>query len=174
MTFLLLGTIEVLTEPFVAITIIGTATVGLAFLVGRALFGGRRALPSGRTFAAPPAPPLCPPRESSDPFILGSSGELRSSMRRTGSVIEVRIADALGETELGRGVVVDRSTGGLGLEVNVRLERGSVVSIRPSRAEQRSPWIQIEIMSCEGEENSWRVGCKFVRTPPWSVMLLFW
>jgi hypothetical protein len=64
--------------------------------------------------------------------------------------------------------------GGLGLESDVHLKLGTIVGLRPSRTGQHSPWVQVEIMTCDGEGNTWRVGCRFVRTPPWSVMLLFW
>jgi hypothetical protein len=171
--FLLVDIIELLTSPLVAITIIGTATVGVAFLVCRTVLRSRVSLPPNPTVTESPSSIIPPSRQNSDPFDFGSSRERRSSIRRMGGVIEVRLADAQGVTEIGQGLVLDRSMGGLGLEVNGRVEPGTVVSVRPSRTGQRSPWIQMEIVSCEGEGDCWRVGCKFVRTPPWSVMLLF-
>jgi len=173
MMFILVASWEMLMNPFAAIAIIGTATVGLAFILGRLVLPSRTTPPANPADGASPSPLACSPRQTTDPIVLGSSQEHRYSIRRSGSVIEVGLADAEGEIEIGRGFVVGRSMGGLALEVDVRLDPGTVVSVRAGRAEQRSPWIQVEIVSCAGQENSWRVGCKFVRTPPWSTMLLF-
>ena len=171
--FGLVGTFEVLMNPLAAITIIGTSMVGLAYMASRLVLRGRTPPATKPAVSASSSPPPCPPRLTTDPFVLGSSQEHRDSIRRSGSVIQVGLADAEGQTEIGRGFVVDRSVSGLGLEVDVRLEPGTIVSVRPGRADLRAPWIQVEVASCTAKENYWRVGCKFVRTPPWSTMLLF-
>jgi hypothetical protein len=121
-----------------------------------------------------------PPRGSSqrgqptaeDPFTQGASREKRVAARRSGTVVKVAVAD----TSL-KGVeqawVVDRSTTGLGLCVGEPAETGTKLKVRPWDAGDMSPWIDIVVRNCKREGDSWKIGCQFVRTPPWSVLLLF-
>jgi hypothetical protein len=150
---------------FVAIPLaIGVVSAGLAVVVSRLLSGRQRV-------AAPPPEP--PPVEQSDPFTHGGSMEKRSALRRQGNPVEVAIADSEGQTELTRGWVVDRSTGGLCLSLFQPLDVGSVVNVRPCRVEPAPPWVRVEVRKCRRQPDGWEVGCQFVRTPPWSVLLLF-
>src|SRR5262249_16859672 len=109
----------------------------------------------------------------SDPFIHGSAAEARAGVRRAGNPVEVRVADAEAVKELGRAWVIDRSVGGLCLALFEPIATGTIISLRPNRGAELAPWVQVEIMSCRRASDSWEAGCRFVRTPPWSVLLLF-
>lgn len=71
------------------------------------------------------------------------------------------------------GMVVDRSVGGLCLNVSRLIEVGAVLSVKPSDATPMVPWTEIEVRSCRQEGEGWQIGCRFVRTPPWSVLMHF-
>jgi hypothetical protein len=102
-----------------------------------------------------------------------SFGERRNGLRRSGSSIRVRVADAEYH-EIGMAWVMDRSTGGIGLYMEEPLEPGTVVRVRPEGAGDVAGWIPVTVRSCQkGEADFWKLGCQFERTPPWSVLLLF-
>jgi hypothetical protein len=85
----------------------------------------------------------------------------------------VFVTDADGQGEPIRAVVINRSTGGLGLEIDRPLDVGLMVSVRVINAPVTVPWVQAQVRGCRQVGESWEVGCQFVKTPPWSVMLLF-
>jgi PilZ domain-containing protein len=122
-----------------------------------------------------PAPPPPTPKETvtPDPFVHGSATEQRRSLRRGGNPVPilVRLPD---ETEPGwRGWVFDRSMGGLGFVVESEFEPGAILRVLPVNAPQSTPWIDILVKSCRPGEEGFELGCQFVKTPPWSVLLLF-
>ena len=43
----------------------------------------------------------------------------------------------------------------------------------PTNASEQVPWIEIEVRTCRLVEDSWELGCQFVKTPQWSILLLF-
>jgi|SRR5208283_1400486 len=108
-----------------------------------------------------------------DPFLHGATRERRGALRRGGNPVPVLITDANGEAEPLNAWVIDRSTGGLCLSVHEAIATGTVLSVRTSNAPQTVPWIQVEVKNCRPVGSDWELGCKFVRTPPWSVLLLF-
>ena len=61
----------------------------------------------------------------------------------------------------------------LGLQVPRAFVVGTILSVRPDEAAKGVPWIQIEVKRCTKDDKAWRVGCRFVRTPPWSILLMF-
>jgi hypothetical protein len=141
---------------------LGAAIVVL--LAGLLLFGRRKRV-------RPIMPPL--PAHTADPFLHGSAAERRSSLRRGGNPVAVLISDARARSEPVPGWVVDRSTGGLCLSVSDKLTPGTVLSVRTANAPEAIPWVQVEVKNCREAGSAYEVGCQFVRTPPWSVMLLF-
>jgi hypothetical protein len=144
---------------------IGLGSAGLALLVGHVLLGKRR-----RSFQPPVAESVAPPV---DPFAYGSATERRSSVRRRGKQIKVLISDAEALEAPVEGWVMDRSMGGLCLLVYRAMEPGSILSVRTAEAPQTTPWVQVEIKNCRHNTNHWVIGCQYVRTPPWGVLLLF-
>jgi PilZ domain len=118
-------------------------------------------------------PAVCQLPSLSGPLTYGSASERREWFRRKGGRVKVRVADATANDDLGTGWIIDRSTGGLCLRVDARLEEGAVVSVRPVHAPGRMPWVQVEVKSCRECSGGWVVGCQFVRRPSWDVMLHF-
>ena len=53
------------------------------------------------------------------------------------------------------------------------LATGSIISIRPKTAEEIIPWVELEVCSCQPAEGAYEVGCRFVKTPPYSILMLF-
>ncbi len=146
----------------------------LAALV--ALFVGRHLL--ARRRIRRPAPvaadgPLAADGPVHDPFDHGSITERRGSVRRKGNHLEVLISDADAKQEPVRGWVIDRSMGGLCLLLNDALVEGTVLSIKPRQSPPGMPWVQASVCNCKRERNGYEIGCQFVKTPPWGVMLLF-
>ncbi len=141
---------------------IGVTSAGLAIVVGRMLLS-RRSPPS------PAKPESKPP----DPFMHGSATEKRSSPRRGGNPVEVLISDADRKAEPITGWVINRSMGGLCMALSDPLAVETILSVRPRSASGITPWVQVEVRSCRQISSGWEVGCRFLRTPQWSVLLMF-
>jgi hypothetical protein len=145
-------------------SLIGIAAAGVALLCGRLLAGRRRRL----------EPQVKPEREQRDPFVYGSATEKRSALRRRGNPVKVELSDAEATQEPTEAWVVDRSVGGLCLQVDKGpVPVGTILSVRVSGASRGVPWTQVEVRSCREEGKVWELGCQFLKTPAWSVLLLF-
>jgi hypothetical protein len=141
--------------------LIGICCTGLAFVLGLRLLGRRK-------------PPLPGPRQAvPDSFLTGSPSERRESSRRSGTLVEVYVARSQSDAELLRAWVVDRSLGGLCLKLDRPLDVGAVVTVRPCETSNLTPWVDVEVKHCVQAGESWHVGCRFLRTPPWGVLLLY-
>jgi PilZ domain-containing protein len=110
---------------------------------------------------------------SADPFTQGRYRERRGAARRGGNPIAVLITDESTEAEPIRGYVLDRSTGGLCLSCDAEIEEGTVLSVRTANAPETAPWVQVEVKNCRKAGKEYEIGCQWLRTPPWSVLLLF-
>jgi hypothetical protein len=108
-----------------------------------------------------------------DPFIFGSAMERRVAARRNGNPTEVQITDAERQGPLLRGLVLDRSVGGLCLLVDREIGPGTLLGVRPASSADSIPWLDIEVRSCRQTQEGWELGCQFKKTPPWGVILLF-
>jgi hypothetical protein len=135
---------------------LGLGCALLAFLFGGMLFG-RRPQP------APPTAEESPEDEE--------RSDRRVAMRRRGNPVVVHLAR--GTRVFADALVVDRSVGGLCLNAGVMIEPGTVLNVKPSDASGTLPWTEIEVRSCRQDGAEWQIGCQFVRTPPWSVRMLF-
>lgn len=71
------------------------------------------------------------------------------------------------------GLVLNRSKGGLQLSVDQAVPVGTVLGVRASAAADNLPWVQIRVKRCRQHGETWTLGCQFVETLPWSVLLLF-
>jgi hypothetical protein len=149
------------------IPLIGLLVAFLAFLVGR------------RWFVAQPTPQPEPPEEEPSSTLLTASlqkpppPERRSAPRRKGgNRVEVFLTDESKEATM-CGWVVDRSLGGLCLNVEQPLLEGSVWNVRPRKAPQTAPWLVVEVRSCRPEGTEWEVGFRFLKQPQWNDLLLF-
>lgn len=147
---------------------VGVGCALLAVLIGRWLFSERAPDPHLRF-----PPSRNPPTPQPDPFVHGSASERRASLRRGGNPVAVLISDA--ETKLPpfQGWVLDRSMGGLCLSVDQAVPTGTVLSVRAANAPPNVSWVQVEVKNCRQEGSAWELGCQFLRTPTWGVLLLF-
>jgi hypothetical protein len=108
-----------------------------------------------------------------DPFVHGSATENRKSLRRSGNPVEVLIVNPANRTDPFKGYVVDRCVGGLGLLVEKTFEAEQRLSVRPTNAPPMTPWVELIVKSCRQSDPGYELGCQFVRTPPWAVLLMF-
>ena len=157
------------------ISTIGLVAAGLVFLAGRLMFvSSKRREGRQPSFLGPLTYEV--PRSGLrvvDPFVERPAHERRCHFRREGNPTQVAIGHVEDPSELARGVVVDRSTGGICLEMLTPLAVGAVVSVRPSVGTTRGAWVEAEVRNCRRARDGWHVGFRFVRTPPLSVLWMF-
>jgi hypothetical protein len=145
----------------------GLAASGMALVLSHFLRGGAT---RDETAKAKPEEKQTP---AFDPFVQGSASEQRSAYRRAGNSIEVLIGDPEQEKQATHGWIVDRSMGGLCLAVAEARAKGTVLKVRTVNAPPATPWVDLEVKSCRQTKEDWELGCQYVKTPPWAVMLLF-
>lgn len=112
-------------------------------------------------------------KQEFDPFSIGSPSEQRKAYRRGGHPVEVLYSLPDRKKQPFQGWVVDRSVGGLCLTVNQEFAEGTVLAVIPANAPPMTPWVEVEVRSCRAIDGQMELGCKFVKTPPWSILLLF-
>jgi hypothetical protein len=143
----------------------------LVACVGYALLGLRHA--NVKAWPAAPAVPTPPPESGYDPFLDGTALERRYGPRRKGNAVPVQISNEQATAEPCFGWVIDRSVGGLRLSVDQPVTPATILSVRTTDAPESTPWVQVEVRNCAACDKNWELGCRFVRTPAWSILLLF-
>ena len=146
------------------VPIVGLAFAGVAFLMGRTCF---RLVRSGPPVEEPPT------READDPFVTGSQSERRRALRRQGRAVQVLISDEAALVPHTEGLVLDRSMGGLRLAVDTPVAENAILSLKATDAPHTTPWVQVRVKTCRQQADRYEVGCEFLRTPSWSILLLF-
>jgi hypothetical protein len=160
---------------------VGLVTAVLVFTAIRYLLELRKERPRGflrLLMFRPPVPVIhkmdaLSNTPAGDAFHRRGMSEKRGAFRRRDNAVEVYVSDAERTTEPVRGWVIDRSTTGLGVILKKPASEGSVLTIRPAAAPRDVPWLQIEVRSCEARGKRWRLGCRFINSPSWSVLLMF-
>jgi hypothetical protein len=158
---------------FVALGII--VAVGLIVTVAVVLFV--RFLDQSRSSSAAvatpaPVPPAKEPTARAPLPTEAEPSERRIAPRRKGSAVSVLVTDEQ-HPEPYRGWVVDRSTTGLCLELDDAKQPGEILQLKPAEAPQATAWIPAEVRYSRQKGNVHHVGCQFLQTPPWNVLLLF-
>lgn len=100
----------------------------------------------------------------------------RGTFRRCGNPIEVHVVTADDREHPSVGSLLDRSMGGMRLALFHEIDIGSVISIKPLNANEMVPWVDLEIKSCRPSvemPGKFDIGCQYVKTPPYSIQLLF-
>jgi hypothetical protein len=143
--------------------LVGVFSTVLILVLGRLWLRRSRRLP-------PPAAGL---GVAQDPFYYGSASEKRSSSRRAGKLIKVLVTDAKAMAKPVEGWVLDRSMGGLGIALPEEFPEQTILSVRTVDAPREVPWIQVEVRRCQARGDRFEIGCQFLRTPSWSILLLF-
>jgi hypothetical protein len=172
---IMFGTFDFLGWGLASISAIGLASAAFAFVLGRLILG-RGGQSSSRpllSWTDSATQTVTFRHTASDPFLDGSARERRCHFRRSGNPTQVSIGHPENPSELARGVVIDRSTGGVCLELISPLAVGALVSLRPAAGSGRGTWIDAEVRHCRRDHRGWNVGFKFVRTPPLSVLWMF-
>jgi hypothetical protein len=110
------------------------------------------------------------------PFVAAKPRDLRGASRRQGNTVEVYVAAPDQKDNPDVGSVLDRSMGGMRLAVFNEVQTGAILSIRPVHADEMVPWVEVEVRSCKASTElagQFEVGCQYVKSPPFSIQLLF-
>src|SRR5262245_13523250 len=110
---------------------------------------------------------------SSQPEPNETDTQERREAPRTRRQVRVQITDADAKDPPVIAWVTDCSLGGLCLSVKEQTNPGTVLSVRPASAPPGVPWVQVRVKSQRSFEGNWELGCQFVRTPSYSVVLMF-
>jgi hypothetical protein len=98
----------------------------------------------------------------------------RKFVRRSGNRASVLIAEAEEPEAVFPGWVVDRSSGGLGMQAPRPAAVDALLLVRAVHAPEGAPWTEVRVRSSvQLGKGHWALGCEFVETPPWNVLLLF-
>src|SRR5262245_36062663 len=152
-------------EPTWAVPFLGAAVAAVvaavAWLVGRRLFVPHAADAQGGSDEPPEVT-----------FLRGFTLERRATPRRRGNEVEIQLCDEAGGTPF-PAWVTDRSIGGLCVLVERPLDEGARMKLRPKNPPEALPWVPVLIRNIRNEEGLWEVGCQFVGTPPYNILLSF-
>lgn len=142
----------------------------LAMVIGCLAFGVSKLMLPRRTNSV--KTPEAHPERPVDPCDWYCADEKRLSPRRSGNPTDVHLALPGRKETPQRAWVVDRSLGGLCLNVTEELAEGTQISILPIHAPEMTHWIDLEVRDCRKTEDGWEAGCSFRKTPPFSILLM--
>ncbi len=111
--------------------------------------------------------------DAAEPVAPKYAAEQRRSFRRGGNSIGLLYKYPGQKDGPVQASVLDRSIGGMCLVSHEQLPVGTILSIRPTKAEDIIPWVDVEVCVCRPSDDCFEIGCRFVKTPPYSIMLLF-
>ncbi len=111
-------------------------------------------------------------KAGSDGPSMESPAEKRLAPRRK-KMLQVLIQDAEGIFDPFPGWIADRSLGGLCMLVDQPIEPGTVLKVRRSNTPANVPWVEVQVLNARMRETSWELGCQFVRSPTWDVLMQF-
>jgi len=97
----------------------------------------------------------------------------RRNPRRPGRSVEVFVTLAGSTQKPCKGVVLNRSIGGLGILVGDEYPVGAIVGVLPASASHLEPWVESEVKTCRKLGDDWEVGLQFIQIPPYSTMIQF-
>jgi len=151
---------------------VGAITIGLA-VMGFILWMGLRNRTADQSAAAP-APNLVSRVVSWTSMIhRGSYRDKTKSLHRTGGSVDVLITSAERPDSPVKSWVLERSINAMTLVAEEPLDAGTVAKVRPLNASAEIPWIDININECSQQGAEWRIACRFVKVPPYSILMLF-
>ncbi|SRR6266852_1777389 len=118
-----------------------------------------------------------PTRESPAPSNRGQDSaaakDKRRALRRGGNPVPVLVSDVPGQAQPIPGLVLNRSKGGLCLAVPEPVDVGRLLAVRTADFPEGLDSVQIRVRHCKRKAGSCHLGCQFVETYPWSVILIF-
>ena len=69
--------------------------------------------------------------------------------------------------------ILDRSLGGVGIELKEESTVGQRFQLRLSGWSPEAAWVTVEVRHCRPHGEGWRVGCQFLDVSAWEVVNLF-
>lgn len=143
---------------------------GVGFVIGLAigLLSRRKAPAADAPASPPPDMPVSAKVETTE-----SKGDKRRNPRRPGRSVEVFVHIPGHFQESIKGVILNRSVGGLGILVGDEYLVGSTIGVLPAAASKLTPWVEVEVKSCRRNGEDWEIGVQFLKVPPYSTMVLF-
>jgi hypothetical protein len=98
--------------------------------------------------------------------------EQRASRRRWGNPTEVHLSWLVGPDRL-HGLVINRSTGGLAIFVDMAVPEGTTIQVRAAAAPSDVAKTTVEVRYCRKVGRSFLLGCQFCDDVPWNVRVWF-
>jgi hypothetical protein len=105
-------------------------------------------------------------------FARSGGAERRTGRRRWGHPTEVHLRSLLWEDNL-HGLVVNRSTGGLGIFADKEVPHGTPLHVRAAEAPAYVPAILVEVRHCLKVGKGAFLGCQFNAEVPWNIRVWF-
>jgi hypothetical protein len=135
----------------------------LELLLSRMPEGPTRRHDEGPDEGGPEAPPA---------HVAWRGGERRRGVRRWGKPTEVVLTSSLLPAPI-RGLVLNRSTGGLAIAVEQEAQQGAVFLVRSVEAPASVPAVAVEVRHCQPVSGRFILGCQFQAEIPWNVRVWF-
>jgi hypothetical protein len=99
--------------------------------------------------------------------------EKRRAHRRKGRTTEILIADKDFRNPKWRGYVIDRSALGLRLFSERPADVDDQLNVQVMRPANDMPWIEVAVIHCKPLHDGFELGCKFIHSPSWNLLLTF-
>jgi hypothetical protein len=154
------------------VPVAGLVSAGLLTFFGMSWF--RRKPGGARAVANRPAlclvPDLAPARRTK----AGWNGTERRAHRRARVMtLEILVREVGSAQKPHTGLVLDRSLGGLGIELPEAVAVGQNLQFRLRKWDKKANWVTAEVRYCRRKGEAWRVGCQFLDVSAWEVMNIF-
>jgi hypothetical protein len=111
-----------------------------------------------------------PPEERQ--YLRRGGAEKRSGRRRWGNPTSVYLASPLLPHRL-HGIVINRSTGGLGIFLDQKVQPGALIEVRAVDAPGYLPSVEVEVKYCRKVRRQVFIGCQFCEPIPWNIRVWF-
>jgi hypothetical protein len=105
-------------------------------------------------------------------FQLIDGTERREGRRRWGNPVEVQLRSYLWLNHV-HGLVVNRSTGGLGIFVDKEVPPGTTLKVRAAESPPYVRGAQVEVRHCLRAGRGFILGCQFSEEIPWNIRVWF-
>ena len=105
-------------------------------------------------------------------FLASGGADRRASHRRWGVPTDVHLHCSLWPDRV-HGLVVNRSTGGLGIFADKEVLPGTPLQVRAAEAPSSVPGVRAEVRHCRKAGKGFFFGCEFSETVPWNARVWF-
>jgi hypothetical protein len=108
-----------------------------------------------------------------DAFRYGMGMARRKSVRLSGNQIPVHVSPDGTLESAWEGWILDRSQGGLRLQVPEPIPIGVVLHVRCLTGSEGLPWAEMQVKHTHEKDQAWEIGCQFLNDPPREVLQSF-